>query len=227
MTSVKDFWRGPARTMRSALRWQRAALRHMREPVPIFPLNDPRAPSGIKVHLGAGEINLQGWVNVDARPLQHIHSRTSSLALEPFKDGAIGAVYICHVLEHLSFVDADTLLAALHGKLMDGGVILISVPDFDALLRRYRATGENLDSIKHALMGGQGYEYNFHKSVYTPPALSKILMTAGYRDVQAWVTVTEFGSDIGDWSSAEVELEHGARIPLSLNLKARKLEGHR
>ena len=38
--------------------------------VPIYPKNNT---DGLKVHLGSGEINLQGWINVDARKFKHTH----------------------------------------------------------------------------------------------------------------------------------------------------------
>ena len=201
----------PARTMRSIVRWQQSALKNFRKSAPIYP---GTAPDGLRVHLGAGEINLQGWINVDARSFEHIHSRTASLALTEFTDGAVSAIYMCHVLEHLSFDEVTDLLRALGKKLAVDGSIIISVPDFDALVRIYGASGNDLDSIKHALMGGQGYEYNFHKSVYNHSALKGVLEECGYLDVSRWTPETEFGCGVGDWSSAD----------LSLNLKARKAD---
>ena len=38
-------------------------------PTPIF----SNSRKGIKLHLGSGEINLQGWINVDAKEGMHIH----------------------------------------------------------------------------------------------------------------------------------------------------------
>src|SRR4029077_18055424 len=124
----------------------KSAIQNARKPVPIYPTATPSAHKGLKIHLGAGEINLQGWINVDARPLAHIHAQTSSLALAEFVDGAVGTIYMCHVLEHLSFDEVKALLHALSTKLGDGGVIMISVPDFDALVRIYAASGNDLDA---------------------------------------------------------------------------------
>lgn len=211
---------GPIKTVLRWIQWQRTAIRHVDQPAPIYTTHT--AP-GLRVHLGSGEINLQGWINVDARALPHVHAQTSSLSLGEFADGAVGTVYLCHVLEHLSFEEGRAVLRALHRKLADGGTILISVPDFDALVAAYLASGKNFDAIKFALMGGQGYEYNFHRAMYTQTSLAALLAECGYGAVQPWATEQEFGQRLGDWSSATVPAgEHGT-IPLSVNLKARKL----
>ena len=219
---IKELIRTPAKWLMSAIRWQKSALQNTGKPVPIFAAVNPSAAKGLKIHLGAGEINLQGWINVDARPLPHIHAQTSSLALAEFADGAVGAIYMCHVLEHLSFDESTALIQALHGKLADGGAIMISVPDFDAIVRIYAASGNDLETIKHPLMGGQGYEYNFHKSVYNRAALEKLLIQCGFDDPSPWETVREFGCEIGDWSSVMVKMGNGETVSISLNVKARK-----
>lgn len=69
--------------------------------------------SGIRVHLRIGEINLQGWINIDARAFAHIAAQTTSLPLAEFSDYAVSALYICLVLEHLSFVECRGLLLAV------------------------------------------------------------------------------------------------------------------
>ena len=34
---------------------------------------------GLRLHLGSGEINLQGWVNIDARSFKHTHLQTDKI----------------------------------------------------------------------------------------------------------------------------------------------------
>ena len=180
--------------------------------MPIFPAARGAQPNGLKVHVGAGTINLQGWVNVDARPLPHVHAHTSSLRLEEFRDGAVSRIYACHVLEHVSFVEAADLLAAWYTKLTGGGAIVIAVPDFDGLIRMYEEARRDIEVVKYSLMGAQDYEFNFHKAVYNYDSLKALIEQAGFRDVARWTTVEEFGQRIGDWS----QVDH------SLNLKAIK-----
>jgi predicted SAM-dependent methyltransferase len=176
---------------------------------------------GLKIHLGAGPINIQGWVNIDARDARHIHLHSSGFDLKEFSDGAVSEIYMCHVLEHFSFEEAKLVLKTMHGKLNVGGVLRLSVPDFDQLIAIYHANGNDLELIKKALMGGQDYEYNFHKAVFNKALLSSLLMSCGFDSVQTWSTLGDFGIDLGDWSNKGFDTPTG-NIPVSLNIKALK-----
>ncbi len=176
---------------------------------------------GLKIHLGAGPINIQGWVSIDARQAPHIHLQSKGFALNEFADGSISEIYMCHVLEHFSFEEAKSVLNAFRQKLKVGGVLRLSVPDFDQLLAIYHATGNDLELIKLALMGGQDYEYNFHKGVFNKTLLSKLLMHSGFICPETWSTQEDFGIDLGDWSSKSFVTPSG-NIQVSLNIKALK-----
>lgn len=182
----------------------------------------PRASDGgLKIHLGAGPINIQGWVSIDARQAPHIHMQSEGFALNEFADGGISEIYMCHVLEHFSFEETRTVLNTLRKKLKVGGVLRLSVPDFDQLIAVYHSSGNNLELIKSALMGGQDYEYNFHKGVFNKSLLSNLLISCGFNCVQTWNTLEDFGVDLGDWSNKGFDTPTG-NIPVSLNIKAVK-----
>ncbi len=185
------------------------------KPSPIYIKNNN---CGLKVHLGAGPINIQGWINVDARAYDHTHLVAEGFDLAEFSDGSISEIYICHVLEHFSFVEAESLLRHFKKKLCLGGVIRISVPSFDQLVAVYLDSNNNLDLIKLAVMGGQDYEFNFHKSIYNHSSLMKLLNSSGYMDVELWNTLDDFGADLGDWSNKSFPSSKGP-LMASLNLK--------
>lgn len=189
------------------------------EPRPVYPKT---GTPGLRVHLGAGPINIQGWINIDARDASHIHLQSSGFDLNEFSDGAVSEIYMCHVLEHFSFEEAKTVLNALRKKLKVGGVLRLSVPDFDQLVAIYHLSGNDLELIKMALMGGQEYEYNFHKGVFNKALLSKLLLSCGFNCVQTWSTLEDFGIDLGDWSNKGFDTPDG-NIPVSLNIKAMKV----
>lgn len=176
--------------------------------------------NGLRVHLGAGPVNIQGWVNVDARAYEHTHLVAKNFELVEFADGTISEIYMCHVLEHFSFAEAETLLRNLKRKLCIGGVIRISVPCFDKLIAVYADSKNDLDLIKLAIMGGQDYEFNFHKSIYNNESLVRLLKTCGYIDIMEWDTKTDFGVDLGDWSNKSFPSPSGPQM-ISLNLKGR------
>lgn len=185
---------------------------------PVYPMTDS---GGLKIHLGAGPINLQGWVNIDARQAPHVHLRSEGFALNEFVDGAISEIYMCHVLEHFSFEEVSEILGNLHKKLKVGGVLRLSVPDFDRLITVYQANGNNLELIKFALMGGQDYAHNFHKCVFNLEALSDQLAACGFEHIAEWNTLEDFGVHLGDWSETGFQTPEG-EFPISLNIKAIK-----
>lgn len=187
---------------------------------PVYPST---GDGGLKIHLGAGPINLQGWVNIDARQAPHIHLRSEGFALNEFADGAISEIYMCHVLEHFSFDEIGEILRNFHRKLKAGGVLRLSVPDFDRLVTVYYANGKNLELIKFALMGGQDYAHNFHKCVFNHAVLANLLAACGFAHVAEWNTLEEFGVHLGDWSETGFKTPKG-EFPISLNMKAIKTQ---
>lgn len=194
--------------------WQRGGLAN-----PLFPNVQS---GGLRIHLGAGPINIQGWINIDARDASHIHLQSSGFDLKEFADGAVSEIYMCHVLEHFSFEESKTVLNTLFRKLKFGGVLRLSVPDFDQLVAIYHANGNDLELIKMALMGGQEYEYNFHKAIFNKALLSNLLKSSGFDNIQTWSTQDDFGIDLGDWSNKGFDTPIG-NIPISLNIKAVKV----
>ena len=69
-------------------------------PIPIYQKNND---GGIKIHIGSGLVNLQGWVNIEARNYPHIHLVTDKVTLKEFREDSISEIYLCHVREHFSF----------------------------------------------------------------------------------------------------------------------------
>ncbi len=173
----------------------------------------------LKIHVGSGNVNLQGWINIDARCMPHVHIVSEDLSFHEFTDGSIDEIYMCHILEHLSFEEAATTLAIIKKKLSKGGVIRLSVPCFDSLVKIYTENGKNITEIKYALMGGQDYEFNFHKSIYNFDSLVELLVNTGFIEVAVWDPLQVFGKDIGDWSTRTYQTPQGKTM-VSLNLVA-------
>lgn len=193
-------------------------LKSFNNSIPLYP---SRTSQGIRIHLGSGPVNLQGWINIDGRDAPHIHLQSRGFNLDEFSNGSVSEIYMCHVLEHFSFDETRNVLNTMHRKLKAGGVLRLSVPDFDQLIAIYKACGNDLELIKMALMGGQDYEYNFHKGVFNKALLSDLLISCGFNHVQTWVTQDDFGVDLGDWSTQGFDTPVG-KLQVSLNLKAIK-----
>ena len=213
-----NIFRQLLKKIRNLFLWTKSIIKNNDKSAPIYP---PNNSSGIKVHLGPGEINLQGWVNIDAREFSHTHIKTNKLELEEFSDGTVSEIYLCHVLEHFSFDECNRLLNTFYTKLKIGGVLKVSVPDFSALVDIYINNNKELEDVKNALMGGQDYEYNFHKSVFNKKFLLLLFGDVGFKNLQEWNTKEEFGQSIGDWSDYAQKTKK-RKVKLSLNIKGIK-----
>ena len=182
-------------------------------PAPIY----TKQTDGIKLHLGSGNINLQGWINIDARNSSHIHILEKDFKLEAFADNSISEIYLCHVLEHFTIPEIENLLEIFSKKLLLGGVLRISVPDFDSILKIYQLSKNNIDKIHPILLGGQDHIYNFHKSIFNERNLTKLLTKKNFGNIKKWNTKQIFGSNIGDYSNEYVKISN-KKIQISLNL---------
>jgi len=187
--------------------------RKNKTPITLSPTS---VSDGPQIHLGCGQINIQGWINIDARSMPHVHITTTDLFLPHFTENSIAEIYLSHVLEHFSFSESQDLLKTYFEKLRPGGCLRLAVPDFRVLAAIYKETND-LDKIRRALMGGQDYEFNFNKSVYDQELLKELMENNGFCNINQFNVIDDFGTDIGDWSTRKM---HG--MPVSLNLKGYK-----
>ncbi len=90
---------------------------------------------GLKLHIGSGGHDLNGWINLDAGGDDLAVNVNWGL---PFPDESVAFVYAAHVLEHLRFQDqAPVLVREAHRVLEDGGTARFVVPDVGRLLAAY------------------------------------------------------------------------------------------
>jgi predicted SAM-dependent methyltransferase len=174
------------------------------------------------LHIGCGQKNSPEFINVDARPLAHVHIATDDItSLEDFDSGTVDLVYMCHILEHVKECDLRRVLSEMKRVLKVGGVLRLSVPDFDRLLEVYDASGKDINAISKQLMGGQDHEYNVHYSVFNHRRLTELLREVGFRKVVRWDPDNCEHHDFKDRASRKMKV-NDAEIMISLNLEAIK-----
>lgn len=175
----------------------------------------------ILIHLGCGDIASPEFINIDARPAPHVHYVRDVTDLSIFPDNYADLVYACHLLEHIRRDKLRKTLWEWRRILKTGGVLRLSVPDFDALLVIYRACDNDIDSIVAPLMGGQDYAENIHYSVFNLKYLSRFLTEVGFRSVRRWGPEQVDYHNFEDWASKTIE-RHGKNYRVSLNVEAVK-----
>lgn len=185
----------------------------------------PQLPSNadgrILVHLGCGEIDCPGFINVDYRPAPHVHYVQDVCDLSIFPNNYADLVYACHLLEHIRHTAVRQTLWEWRRVLKPGGVLRLSVPDFDKLLEIYQSSHGDITTILKPLMGGQNYEENAHHCVFNHAYLTDKLREVGFQEIRDWVPDRVPDHDFKDLAGSDVVL-NGKAYPVSLNIEAVK-----
>lgn len=219
--------RAIARTLQGELDWfaYRAArtarakvgpvLRRLKAPdLPV------RADGRVLIHLGCGDIAAPGFINVDGSPAPHVHVVTDVRTLDMFGTATADLVYACHVLEHFSQRDHARVLWEWRRVLKPGGVLRLSVPDFDRHLAIYEACDRDVSSICGPLLG-RDEGYNAHCWLFNERYLRDVLLETGFTAVRSWEPSIAGDHEFDDWASRTI-LRAGRQWPISLNIEGVK-----
>ena len=168
------------------------------------------------LHIGCGDVILPyPFENLDTRPLKGVDHVSEAFPL-PFEDNIFDLVYSSHVLEHFKKADTQAIINEWVRVLKPDGIIRLSVPSLEALIKIYELSGD-MDYIIGPLMGGQTYDQNFHYNMFDKKRLTTYLENAGCEAVHTWDYRRTSHSKFFDFSQATT-----LEIPISLNLEARK-----
>jgi len=190
-------------------------------------------PPLAKVHLGCGSYTPPGWINVDGswnawlskyplvksmlRKMRLIPAQMAEADYDqnilihdvknplPFEDNSVKAIYASHLLEHLYFSEAKSLLRECHRILVKSGIIRMVVPDLKTLVKDYlshensAALEPKADILNRKLLlraeappaGNITYklysllkDFHSHKWMYDAESLIYHFQEAGFLDVK-------------------------------------------
>ena len=181
----------------------------------------PNSEKGVFVNLGCGMTCHPEFINVDGLPHPHVHFVHRIDRLPMFADSSVDLIYASHCLEHFRYQHIDKVLSEWARVIKSGGLLRLSVPDFDKLLAIYNATG-NPDDIVAQVMGGQENRYNFHYVLFNKKNLTDYLIRAGFADIHEWVPGSSDLTTFSDFSVYQKDIR-GNKYEISLNIEARKI----
>lgn len=173
----------------------------------------------MKLHLGCGNVHLPGYLNIDIKDGPAV-DEVGDIADLQIPDGAASVIYAASVLEHFGRAEWLDVLRHWHAKLSDGGVLRLSVPDFDAVFTQYMEHGD-LPELLGLLIGGQKDEYDWHGMIFNCRILVNGLEAAGFSGVRRWDWREAGASALGidDLSQAflpHMDKENGRLMMLNL-----------
>jgi SAM-dependent methyltransferase len=147
----------------------------------------------LKLHLGCGGNNIEGWVNID------LMGTAADLPWDlrrplPFPENSAAAIFHEHLLEHLPFPAAAGFLYECRRVLRPEGVLRIAVPDFGRFARDYGGDQSLLESVRPgrptALLALAELAFCYdHESAWDEETLVALLQEVGFGSPK----VREFG----------------------------------
>ena len=133
-----------------------------------------------KLHIGAGDNYLNGWVNVDATPDlgPDICARVTGL---PFPNRVFHRVCMVHVVEHIPYKLLAPALSEIYRVMKPGGILIIETPEIEGVFRDFLAA--DTDRRKELLSYTFGLDVPGMKHEILLPAklLAWELNTAGFK----------------------------------------------
>ncbi|MFQ5893806.1 MAG: methyltransferase domain-containing protein [Nitrospinota bacterium] len=97
-------------------------------------LRDSREP---KLHVGCGRYYLEGWLNADIDLRCPVDIFLDAREPLPFEAQQFQFVFAEHLIEHLTFEEGRRFCREVYRILRPGGVVRLSTPDLQFLLRYY------------------------------------------------------------------------------------------
>jgi len=176
----------------------------------------------MKINLGCGSTPLEGYVNVDMDTLEDLKLRYPNRSFPddtiiqqwdifnlPVEDGSVDEIRADCLFEHLNFKEERLIFEESKRVLKTGGLLNISVPDFETLAKQwleaednwqdwYRDDDEAVEQghwfgtyeysfknrwgyVTASLFGSQNGEGQYHKNCYTIGKLKKIFDRLGFK----------------------------------------------
>ena len=158
-----------------------------------------------KLQLGTSQTPLPGWLNSDLVPEKSGIVFLDATRPFPFADNSFDYVASEHMIEHVDYPGAITMLQESFRILKPGGKIRVATPDLRVLVNlfsqeRTPAQNEYIDYVaKNWVPRGLGVEANDckevfvmnnafrawgHQFLYDPAALKSIMSRCGFEDLK-------------------------------------------
>jgi hypothetical protein len=138
----------------------------------------------LRLHLGSGGNNLPGWVNVDLIGA-HADVPWDLRRPPPFYESSAEAVFLEHVLEHMTIAVGMRVLRNFLGILAPGGILRVGVPDAGLYARSYAGNNARLEELRPGrptpmLALSEVFQKHGHVSAWDGETLALVIGEVGY-----------------------------------------------
>lgn len=191
---------------------------------------------GSKLHLGCGELYLEGYVNIDFPPEHHTVVKVkadlySDIRNLKYPENSIEEIRLHHVFEHFSRQEALKLLADWRKWLKPGGKLVIETPDVETAFQMFAETDDlkkRFALLRH-VFGSHEADWAYHKDGWGEQKFKFILEKFGFEDIECEKVIAyhsnlrpkKFGGVIGRLLPEKIKDATGDRLP-NIVVRARK-----
>ncbi len=149
-----------------------------------------------KLQIGSGHNLLAGWLNTTLYPLEPGTVYLDARRPFPLPDASLDYIFSEHLIEHLEFDEARSMLRECHRALKPGGRMRIATPDLKQIIALYtQPDGADQASYIRWIMStfrsqfgdfspahaiNQSFHGWRHKFIYDEPTLTQALADAGF-----------------------------------------------
>ena len=190
----------------------------------------------IKLHLGCGKRHLPGYIHIDLDNEPHIdYPNTNISKLDMFEDNEVDLIYTCGTFEYFDdpsrSPEVSHVLQEWFRVLKPGGILKISVPNFESVVQVYLNNGNDIfgDGILGLIYGrwpilnkDNEEEILYHKMVYDFKSLSRVLKQSGFKDIKKYNWKEFLPKNFDDYSKAYVPYMDETGLQMSLNIECKK-----
>jgi hypothetical protein len=143
----------------------------------------------MKLHLGCGQVYLDGYVNIDYPLDQHsvqkhsVADKFADLTKLRYKSNSIDEIRLHHVYEHFDRATAVALLLTWRSWLKKDGALKIEVPDYQrtaiSSLSPFTTKRKKLVGMRH-IFGSQEAHWAIHYHGWSSSSLKELLNISGF-----------------------------------------------
>lgn len=134
------------------------------------------------LNLGSRDRIIPGYENMDIDPHPGVKHVGDVSSLEKFPDGSVTQLFASNILEHFSHKRTVDILKEWHRALKPGGILYLSVPDFERVVELYKRCGRVNDWIENFVCGDQDYATAYHYAIFDSKRLREVVLQAGFRE---------------------------------------------
>jgi len=157
-----------------------------------------------KLNLGCGERHIDGYINIDFKKSPAVDRVLDINNLDKeYHEYSLDVIYASHVIEHFKRDNGNNILKQIYKVLKPSGIFRIAVPDWDAVVDRYKDTYD-LEELMRIIYGRPDAFGEGHYTIWTYGTLEKDLKDIGFRDVWEYDWRTTEHSYMDDFSRAHL-----------------------